>query len=233
MSMAHLGFLLRVVSGNVSERAFGGVKVTPAEQDSEQLVKRLALLRADYNQLKQDADELLRYADAEIAGLKRTNTGLAEEYDDLQLRVWELEQQVDELLLYIAQLANPEDVLFVEAVSSGQLAVDLSQLYLGLVGGHDATRRGVVDTLSADYGLKRWVEVPPHWDSNIRKRGLKDKLQQCDLIVIITGYMNHSLTQAVFALKNSGSLRGEVVLLNFRGRSGVVREILRLAMKEA
>jgi hypothetical protein len=52
-------------------------------------------------------------------------------------------------------------------------------------------------------------------------------LPHCDLIVIITGYMNHSLTQAVWALKESGALRREVELLNFRGQSGVVQEILR------
>ncbi|MBE9062394.1 hypothetical protein [cf. Phormidesmis sp. LEGE 11477] len=39
--------------------------------------------------------------------------------------------------------------------------------------------------------------------------------------------MNHSLTHAVFGLKASGALSGEVVLLNFRGKSGVVREVLR------
>lgn len=41
--------------------------------------------------------------------------------------------------------------------------------------------------------------------------------------------MNHSLTQAVYGLKESGGLSGKVELLNFRGKSGVVREILRLA----
>ena len=195
-----------------------------ARQNNERLVQRLATLRADYNQLRRDTDELLRYADEELAQLKQTNVGLAKEYDDLQLRVWELEQQVDELLLYIAQLTNSSLVKYLPTEEGGP---DLSEMILGLVGGHEATRREVIHELTIKYGLRRWVEVPPTWESSLPKAALKGKLERCSLIVIITGYMNHSLTHAVFGLKASGALSGEVVLLNFRGKSGVVREVLR------
>ena len=232
LSVEYVGLMVQSASQRVSQNVFGGAQVRRLPQaENEQLVKRLAALRADYNLLKRDTDELLRYADKEIQSLKQTNTGLAEEFDDLQLRVWELEQQVDELLLYIAQQFNPEEAAFVRAYSSGQLRIDLSQLRLGLVGGHSATRRDVVDELSAKHGLQQWVEVPPSKESSLRKSDLKTKLERCDLIVIITGYMNHSLTHAVFALKASGALRGEVALLNFRGKSGVVREVLRLGVQ--
>ena len=205
--------------------AYIGLMLTgQARQGNERLVQRLAALRADYNQLRQDTDELLRYADAELAEMKQTNTGLAHEYDDLQLRVWELEQQVDELLLYIAQLTNSSLVRYLPKDKGGP---NLSNLILGLVGGHEATRREVIHELTLKHGLRRWVEVPPTWESSLPKATLKGKLEQCDLIVIITGCMNHSLTHAVFGLKASGALSGEVVLLNFRGKSGVVREVLR------
>ena len=104
---------------------------------------------------------------------------------------------------------------------------DLAEVNLGIVGGHEATRREVIEELTVQYGLRRWVEVPPTWESSLTKPVLKAKLERCDLIVIITGYMNHSLTHAVFGLKASGALAGEVVMLNFRGKSGVVREVLR------
>ena len=205
-------------------------------QVNEQLMQRLAKLRADYNQLRQETNELLRYADREISELKRTNTGLAREYDDLQLRVWELEQQVDELLLYIAQCSESEIAAFrrsedVDSSDSDVYKTDLSEMKLGIVGGHDATRREVIKELSELYGLKQWVEVPPTWEKSLSQRVLKAKLEHCDLIVIVTGYMNHSLTQAVYGLKESGGLSGKVELLNFRGKSGVVREILRLAVQ--
>ena len=190
-------------------------------------VQRLAMLRADYNQLKRDADELLRHADKELSELKRTNTGLAREFDDLQVRVWELEQQVDELLLYIAKLVSidqPTDEL-------PKKTPDLSHVVLGIVGGHAATQREVVNELSTFYGLQRWVVVPPSHEGSFKKSVLKGKLEGCDLIVIITGYMNHSLTHAVHGLKAAGALRGNVVMLNFRGKSGIVREVLRLMDK--
>ena len=205
--------------------AYIGLMLTGrARQNNERLVQRLATLRADYNQLRRDTDELLHYADEELAQLKQTNVGLAKEYDDLQLRVWELEQQVDELLLYIAQLTNSSLVKYLPTEEGGP---DLSEMILGLVGGHEATRREVIHELTIKYGLRRWVEVPPTWESSLPKAALKGKLERCSLIVIITGYMNHSLTHAVFGLKASGALSGEVVLLNFRGKSGVVREVLR------
>ena len=45
--------------------------------------------------------------------------------------------------------------------------------------------------------------------------------------MIVTGYMNHSLTDAVLGLNTRGALAGKVVLINFRGKSGVVKEILK------
>ena len=202
-------------------------------QVNKQLVQRLAKLRADYNQLRKETDELLRYADREIKDLKRTNHGLARDYDDLQLRVWELEQQVDELLLYIAQCSEAEIAAGGQSHKNESLdeevaKADLSDVKLGIVGGHDATRREVIKELAECYRLRQWVEVPPTWEQSLSQRVLRGKLEHCSLIVIVTGYMNHSLTQAVYGLKESGALSGEVVLLNFRGKSGIVREILRL-----
>ncbi|MEO1389822.1 MAG: hypothetical protein AAFV85_20990 [Cyanobacteria bacterium J06634_6] len=203
--------------------AFGRVK-----KENTLLVQRLAALRADYNRLKQEMSDLLHHTDEELSALKETNTGLAREFDDLQLRVWELEQQVDELLLYIAQLSTegiPAEDGPLEATV--EQIPDLSYLSLGIVGGHPATVREVVNELNVIYGLQRWVVVPPTWESSLKKSVLKGKLKGCDLIVIVTGYMNHSLTDAVLGLNTSGGIPGKVVLLNFRGKSGVVREILR------
>ena len=204
----------------------GGGEFENVRKENRQLVQRLALLRADYNLLKRDNDELLRYADKELSALKQTNTGLAKEFDDLQLRVWELEQQVDELLLYIADLTVGEQTVFdFETDESGD---ELADVFLGIVGGQAVTRREVIRELSEQHGLQRWVEVPALHECNIQKRVLKEKIERCDLIVIVTGYMNHSLTKAVYALKTAGALAGEVVLLNFRGKSGIVREVLKL-----
>ena len=222
-SMDCIGLLVKEVS---SCSLFCGGALASAQQENEQLVQRLARLRADYNQLKRDTDELLRYADKELSALKQTNTGLAQEFDDLQLRVWELEQQVDELLLYIADLTGRPQTEF--DFETDELGDELADIFLGIVGGHDVTRREVIRELSEQHGLQRWVEIPALRECNIQKRVLREKVERCDLIVIVTGYMNHSLTKAVYALQEAGALSGKVELLNFRGKSGIVREILKL-----
>lgn len=169
------------------------------------------------------------------------------ERDDLQLEVWELEDLLEELLVLLAppvsvsQPVSGEDFLELETVSSGNLTtaaalpaeralvpteVDLSGLKLALVGGHDATRREVIQELSQRHGLTDWVELPPFNKHSLGKSNIKAKIHNCDLIVLITGYMRHKQTDSVVQLKKLGSLSGDVLLLNCRGKSGVVREIL-------
>ena len=107
-----IGMMVKCVSS-------GGTALAEARQENGQLLQRLAALRADYNQLKRDSDELIRHTDSELTLLKQTNAGLAKEFDDLQLRVWELEQQVDELLLYIAATLGTDNAPLQATVSGG------------------------------------------------------------------------------------------------------------------
>ncbi|MBE9070151.1 hypothetical protein IQ260_26265 [Leptolyngbya cf. ectocarpi LEGE 11479] len=202
-------------------------------RENRHLLMRLATLRADYNQLKQDTDELLKYADNEISQLKHENAGLTQTLDELQLRVWELEQQVNDLLDYIAQLDKSDLETDGDQLPDNVQKPDLSTWSLGIIGGHATTRRGVIEVLSNQYGLGTWVEIPPLSENSIKRNVLRGKIRRCALIFIITGYMSHSLTHAVYSLKASGALAGEVVLLNCRGTSGVVREVLDHVIKKS
>ncbi|MEM9447464.1 MAG: hypothetical protein AAGA75_02890 [Cyanobacteria bacterium P01_E01_bin.6] len=111
-------------------------------------------------------------------------------------------------------------------VGLGYPSIDLSGLRLALVGGHPTTRRGVIQELQLNYGLRHWVEVPRMNEVNTNRSKVKSKIGQCTLVVLITGYMSHRLTEIIFSLKEAGSLAGEVLQLNCKGKSGVVREIL-------
>ncbi|MGB3493771.1 MAG: hypothetical protein WBA57_13660 [Elainellaceae cyanobacterium] len=104
--------------------------------------------------------------------------------------------------------------------------LDLSGLRLALIGGHPSTRRGVIQELQLNYGLRHVVEIPRMTESNTNRSKVKSKIGRCTLVVLITGYMSHRLTEIVYSLKDAGSLAGEVLQLNCRGKSGVVREIL-------
>lgn len=208
-------------------------------RENKKLIRRLAALRADYNALKQDMAALYEYADGEIQQLKADNKSLGQAKDELQLKIWDLEEQVDGLLQYIAQLglsdADKASSQVLESVTHksnlAETSLDLVNLSLAIIGGHRATRQGVIELLSVKYGLRTWVEIPPLFEAKTRQNILKAKIEHCDLIVIITGYMSHPLTHAVYGLKEAGSLSGKVVLLNCRGRSGVVREVLAEAAK--
>ena len=103
----------------------------------------------------------------------------------------------------------------------------LSGLRLALVGGHSSTRRGVIEELKGRYGLKHCVEIPRMTESNTNRSRVKAKIGRCDLVVIITGYMGHRLSEIVYSLKAADALAGDVLQLSCRGKSGVVREIIK------
>lgn len=200
------------------------------------LRRQLAALQAEYNLLQGHLSEHQRLAKLESRGLEALKQAVENERDDLQLQVWELEQQIAELLKYIEQVEHGNRVQVLNAATAEicqeNSDVDLSVIYLGLVGGHPATRREVIQELSNQYQLQNWVEIPPLKEARIRKTKLKRKLSRCNLIVIIADYMSHPLTHAVFALKAAKAITEEVFLLNCHGKTGVVREILDLAKRQ-
>ncbi|WP_035991685.1 hypothetical protein [Leptolyngbya sp. KIOST-1] len=201
-------------------------------RDKRRLMKHLSTLQAEQNLMQQESAENQRLANLEIRGLAALKKQAEDERDDLQLQVWELEQQLQELMGYLAQAhGNPvqlQSVVPCPALHAAPEAPtpDLSLIVLGLVGGHPATRRSVIKELTTHYGLKHWVTIPPLREASIRKGKLKKKLSCCTLIVIIADYMSHPLTRAIYSLQASGALNGEVVLLNCHGKSGVLRDIL-------
>jgi thioredoxin-like negative regulator of GroEL len=104
--------------------------------------------------------------------------------------------------------------------------INLSSLRLALVGGHEATRREVIRELKESYSLGNTVEVAPSSEAYVDRSTVQNKINNCDLIAVITGYMGHDLSKIVSELKKDGVLIGEVLPLSCRGKSGVVREIL-------
>ena len=84
----------------------------------------------------------------------------------------------------------------------------------------------MIRELMEQYGLQQWVELPPFKRGSSKLAQVRLRIQQCDLIVVITGYMNHAMTDSINQLKAAGALSGQVMLVNCRGKTGVVRAIL-------
>ena len=104
--------------------------------------------------------------------------------------------------------------------------ISFSSISLGLVGGHATTRRAVIDELQENYALKDVVEILPSSEAYINRNNVQQKIQHCNLIAVITGYIGHDLTKIVSDLKQNHVLKGEVLLLSCRGKSGIIRSLI-------
>ncbi|MEM9212888.1 MAG: hypothetical protein AAGD25_00795 [Cyanobacteria bacterium P01_F01_bin.150] len=209
----------------------------------------LEIAEAECARLHQEMQELLQYTDGELQKAKQETERIIQERDELQLQVLILEEDLSALAAqsslepstsldstHQGVIIEPRqnDGASSEAISSFQSgdssippsSLDLSDFRLALVGGHPSTRRGVIQELQAHYGLKHFVEIPRMNEANTTRNRVKSKIYRCNLVVLITGYMSHRLTEIVFSLKDAGALAGEVLQLNCKGKSGVLRGIL-------
>ena len=217
-----------------------------------QLLKAaLETAEAECDRLHQEMQDLLQYTDGELQKSKQETERILQERDELQLQVLILEEELSALVTQSSadstdsiDSTDSTDSTIVEpmeidrevsqTISSLQASaspiiaasLDLSELRLALVGGHPTTRRGVIQELQNHYGLKHFVEIPRMNEANTTRNRVKSKIYRCNLVVLITGYMSHRLTEIVFSLKDAGALAGEVLQLNCKGKSGVLRGIL-------
>lgn len=180
------------------------------------------------DRLRQEMQELVQYTDGELQAAKQETERIIQERDELQLQVLILEEELNTV---VAQsFVTSAESTFVESSQSPtdltDESLDLSNFRLALVGGHPSTRRGVIQELQSQYGLKHIVEIPRINESNTTRNRVKSKIYRCNLVVLITGYMSHRLTEIVFSLKDAGALAGEVLQLNCKGKSGVLRGII-------
>ena len=221
-------------------------------QEKQCLLRRLATLRAEFNQLSRELEVMRHQLSLENRGLKTLYEDMKAERDDLQLEIWEFEDLVEDLFQLLTSVeagqltseSEPFPEISFDPQTPSQLpdrqtglstpnsqvtlaAVDLSGVKLALVGGHEATRRGVIiSELTRRHRLTQWVELPPFSKHSLGRSNIKAKIHDCELVVLITSYMKHKQTDSIMQLKRLESLSGDVLLLSCRGKSGVVREIL-------
>ena len=214
--------------------------------------RKVQLLRAaletaelECNRLRQEMQELVQYTDGELQKAKQETENIVQERDELQLQVLLLEEELSAVVEQLsAKSIDSADSAFADPINidsnrnqadssrSAQSpsiqspSLDLSNFRLALVGGHPTTRRGVIQELQNCYGLKHFVEIPRMNEANTTRNRVKSKIYRCNLVVVITGDMSHRLTEIVFSLKDAGALAGDVLQLNCKGKSGVLRGIL-------
>lgn len=155
---------------------------------------------------------------------------LRSENDEAQLQVWDLQEQVLYYQDYFTKAApQHQKVAVLEQYihhTTFQGNIDLSTLHLALVGGHPSVRREVIRELTANYGLIHYVEIAPSSEAHIDRSSIKAKVNSCNLIGVITGYIGHDLSGIVSDLQKNGAIDGEVLWIEYRGKSGIVRSLL-------
>ena len=184
--------------------------VVIAQQEKAELEKQLADLESQKIALQKDLDDLSNYFDTEVqileADLEKHQEALATCQVDLGFA----------RATSYAESSEEEDSTLAPEIS-------LVDWKIALIGGHENTTRGVRQKLSQGYGLQTMIEIP---SIHMSQQQLKQKLGNCDLIVSIVRYSNHPLTTSISELKSKGALRGEILPVNCRGVSGVVRDIM-------
>lgn len=198
------------------------------QRDHESLQEKYSGLQRDRNEFK----DLFDWAEKENKEMRSQLQKLSRENADLIGKIAVLENQISIQAYQNQDSLSSEDVTADSEETDDetyQLAgleqVDLSEITVALIGGHETTHREVTEALKK-YGLKRCVHIPPHSIASHSRNQIKDKISNCDLIVTITTYVDHSVSQCVKQLKETRMLAGEVIRISPKGKSGVVREIL-------
>lgn len=176
------------------------------------------------------ANDYLAIAIAEIDSQIRQAQSEAPFFQDLKRALFNLNQDLlQEIVEYQQQKSVEAQKLGIQIVldeASTKEITDLSSLNLALVGGHEATRREVIRELKENYQLKYFTEVAPSDEAYINRNNIQTKINNCDLVAMITGYMGHDLSKIVSELNRDNVLTGEILPLSCRGKSGVIREII-------
>lgn len=161
---------------------------------------------------------------------------LRSENDEAQLQVWDLQEQVLYYQDYFTKAAPQHQKVAVLEQYIHQTAfqgnIELSTLHLALVGGHPSVRREVIRELTVNYGLIHYVEIAPSNEAYIDRSSIKAKVNSCNLIGVITGYIGHDLSGIVSDLQKNGAIDGELLWINYRGKSGIVRSLLQHIQSE-
>jgi hypothetical protein len=151
-------------------------------------------------------------------------------FRDLLTSIFHLSKSLhDQIISYRSERREETAEAQIEIVpeAAQQEPLSLMGQRIALVGGHERTRREVAHELTERYGAVQPVEVAPSSDAHFDRSSVQSKIQSCSLIAVITGYMGHDLSTIVRQLDDSQSLAGKVLWLSCRGKSGVVREIIK------
>lgn len=180
-----------------------------------------------------NAKKLEEYAIEENEQLKNESTQLRHKYEEAQLQIWDLQEEVEYYRYYFTESSKQRQSEPPLEWNTTLENIDLSDMHLALVGGHPSVRQEVIRELTETYGLIDYVEVAPSSEAYTSRKNIKEKVSRCNLIAVITAFIGHDSTTIVSALRKDGAINGQVLWIdNYRGKSGIVRSLLQHIQSE-
>lgn len=175
----------------------------------------LERLKADLEKAKADRDSLEQQALESIEQDERAKQELKAKLTTAENNLYQLQYEYDQLLKKNEELE--EHLAQYEAEQSFR-NIDLSDIRVAIVGGHQTMMSYVESTLYQENHLRDFR--PLSKDTHLSTKAFKEKLKKVDLILVVRGYMSHSMSQIVDDLETKGQLRGEVIRLPTTCTSG-------------
>ena len=198
------------------------------KQNSEaNLQLLLEQARTDSDLLAQIYDHDLKDKDSALATIKASHEKYAKE---LEQELTQLKSEKQDLECDLISARSDRDYFGSRHPEIAKIPlVDISSLYIGFVGGKSRTMNKVINLLQQDHGLINYVLLAGGYDENqnMNKNAFRAKLQSCNLIVFVSVYVGHPYWYMLKNLQSTGAITQNLLILDVRGESGIIREIIK------
>ena len=153
------------------------------------------------------------------------------EYDKIQEEIAKLENKCEQHEIDSQDPCQKQKLKKKRNNQKNKNALKFKDKKLILIGGHSKSRAQVFEIFCKNNYLNNYDAIPPSNEEKISKSSVRSKIENADLAVVITGYIGHDLSNIVKELKHVP--RGEVIWINKRGSTGIVREIEKHLIEKA
>jgi len=202
------------------------------EQQLQQTQQELSQRQLQLNQQQQAYENLQDSYQQMERLLTEENDQIIQDKQDLEQAFKEQEtaylQEIESLETSNQQLAA--ELTHFHQQNQASLNNGLTQsrsfahLKIALIGGHPRACQRAKNELEKEYGFDE-CKIIANEDHEISANRIQSKLKDVDQIFIVTGYNQHSLSNKVNELKNTGKLKGKILWITKRGSRGMVKAI--------
>jgi hypothetical protein len=226
-----------------------------SENQAQELQQRLDSLLIDtkkseanlqqlLEQVKKDGDSLVEIYEEELRKKENALISTKDFYvkyaEDLEQEIARLKSEKQDIECDLISARSDRDYFGSQNPEIAEIPlVDISSLYIGFVGGESRTMNKVITRLQKDHGLINYRLLAGGYDQNqnMNQNVFRASLQSCNLIVFISVYVGHPYWYMLKNLQSTGAITQNLFIINLRGESGIVREIVNysqnLNMREA